>query len=105
MLSKYIITDVGALLFNKNVTHKIAAEGFKKIYSAGFCKITFSTYGLHNVVCYGHSESLVLNAIPEFDQKVITDTLKEASAQDYFGVTVQDIYEEFMEGKSDESKD
>lgn len=86
---KYIIVDSGAILFNENTTHSDVAKGFKKIYSAGFVSKNLIS---DEIVCYGHSDSLKIEAHPEIDKIIIADLFSPMSQIKYFGMSVKELY-------------
>ena len=90
---KYIITDTGAILFNENTTHSQVAEGFDKVYSAGFVSIEFGLFKVE-VKSYGKSESLKLKSIPEKDEFIIKDLFASASEIKYYAFNVKSLYNE-----------
>lgn len=87
MIFKYIIVDTGAILFGESTTHKQVAEGFDKVYSAGFAKIVGK-----EIKCYGESDSLKIRSIPTKDEQIIQDLFATMSLIKYFGFSVKEIY-------------
>lgn len=88
---KYIITDTGAILFNENTTHKQVAEGFEKVYSAGFARIKIMRREVE-VEAYGESTSLEMQSIPEIDKIIIDDLFAPISKIKYFNMSVKEFY-------------
>ncbi len=88
---KYIVVKTGAILFNENTTHSQVAAGFKEdeVYSAGFASINSST---GDVKCYGNSESLKKNSIPEKDSVIIQDLFNPISQVKYFAFDIGKYY-------------
>lgn len=93
---KYIITDAGAVLFQEPITHLQIAHGTKElkrnIYSAGFCTLDFTQNPVPDVKCFGRSNSLKLNSIPDKDKIVIEMSFNPISPLKYHFVTVKEIY-------------
>lgn len=100
MITKYIITDSGAVLFNSMTVHKQVAAGFEKIYAAGFVDIKFNNTGRHEIKCHGHSDSLDIESIPVIDEFIIMDTLTKVSQIQYFGLSVKQMYEDYHKSHS-----
>lgn len=86
---KYIIVDTGAILFGESTTHSQVAEGFDKVYSAGFVKIG----GQEGIWCYGQSTSLGIVSNPPKDSQIIRDLFSKVSVIKYFGFNVKEFYE------------
>lgn len=57
MILKYIITDLGPVVFSDNIVHKDAATGLGTIQSAGFVLVRSGAEGI-NCMPYGESSSL-----------------------------------------------
>lgn len=91
MTFKYIITKYGAILFGEATTHSDVAEGFGKPLSAGFAEIEFSG-GVAMVKCYGASESLGIDSIPEKDEFIIYDLFATVSQIKYMAFDVKGFY-------------
>lgn len=75
---KYIITDIGAILFNENTIHKQVAEGLGKVYSAGFVRIKIMRREVE-IEPYGLSDSLGIESIPIIDKIIIEDLFAPVS--------------------------
>lgn len=91
LVFKYIITDTGAILFNESTPHAQVAQGFPKVYSAGFCVLNLSKLD-PTIHCYGESTSLKIKAIPKLDEQVVADLFEEVSQIKYFGMMVKNLY-------------
>lgn len=89
---KYIIVDSGAILFNEMTTHSIVAQGFKEVYAAGFCQVTFGNK--IDIVCHGNSESLNIESQPIIDQTIIKDLFNPTSLIKYMGMQVKPFYKD-----------
>jgi hypothetical protein len=88
---KYIITDSGAILFNENTVHKQVAQGFEKIYSAGFVRVKVMHREIETEV-YGESESLGIKSEPLIDKIIIDDLFVPVSKIKYFNMSVKGFY-------------
>lgn len=101
---KYIIVDSGAILFNEQTIHFQVASGFidneQKIYSAGFCEVTFHHTISPTVRAFGESISLNIKSNPILDTPLIEDLFNPISQLKYnggriFGLTIKEYYENF----------
>lgn len=88
---KYIIVDEGAILFNENTTHSVVAEGFKKVYSAGFVHVRIGQRDVE-IDVHGRSESLNIDSIPLIDKIIIEDLFAPVSQIKYFDMKVSPFY-------------
>ena len=61
------------------------------VYSAGFCEIEYYA-GEAKVKCYGKSESIKLESIPEKDEFMIGDLFSACSELKYFAFSVENFY-------------
>ncbi len=88
---KYIIVDDGAILFNENTTHSQVAQGFKKVYSAGFVHVKIMRRDVE-IEPYGKSESLKIESLPIIDKIIIEDLFTPVSKIKYFNMEVKGFY-------------
>lgn len=88
---KYIIVDEGAILFNEITTHKQVAEGFKKVYSAGFARVKIMRREVE-IEAYGKSDSLEIESQPLIDKIFLDDLFTPVSKMKYLNMQVSPFY-------------
>lgn len=89
---KYIIVDSGPIFFGEKTVHSTVAQGFEKIYSAGYVIIKWGCINVNEVKCYGKAVSLDLLPNIPVDQRIIKDYFDVAGMFQYNLIEIKDLY-------------
>jgi len=73
---KYVITDLGPIIFNKSISHSEVVGEERTVLSAGFLIWNKATSKIEK--CYGGSDSLKVKS-NEIDKKIINEFLLDRS--------------------------